>query len=191
MCACVLTQRKVSVCEVICVHSTTAAIQWWWKTSTFPASSPSRLLRFLSGMVRPLRVYRRLPLYSHLHRLTSAPLWHQAASPLSQVMLPPLHHIPSATVLHMRIELPGHLAATIKLAFLYCAGPPPPLPALDAPPNSMTSSVPSIVSTSRPLLPQPPLHLVTSGIRPPLVQPPPPLFTSGNHSHFRVFVNKL
>lgn len=58
------------------------------------------------------------------------------------------------------------------------AGPPPPLPALDAPPNSMTSSVPSIVSTSRPLLPQPPRHLVTSGIRPPLSQPPPPLFTS-------------
>ncbi|KAI5614572.1 RNA-binding protein 26, partial [Silurus asotus] len=56
-------------------------------------------------------------------------------------------------------------------------GPPPPLPALDAPPNSMNNSVPSIVSSSRPLLPQPPLHLVTSGLRPPLSQPPPPLFT--------------
>ncbi|KTF84079.1 hypothetical protein cypCar_00009941 [Cyprinus carpio] len=47
-------------------------------------------------------------------------------------------------------------------------GPPPPLPALqpsgmDAPPNSITSSVPTIV---------------TSGVRPPLSQPPPPLFTS-------------
>ncbi|TSK42112.1 Neurobeachin-like protein 1 [Bagarius yarrelli] len=58
------------------------------------------------------------------------------------------------------------------------AGPPPPIPALDAPPNVMTSSVPSIVPSSRPLLPQPPLHLVNSGIRPPLIQPPPPLFTA-------------
>ncbi|XP_036425660.1 RNA-binding protein 26 isoform X1 [Colossoma macropomum] len=64
------------------------------------------------------------------------------------------------------------------------AGPPPPLPALqpsgmDAPPNSITSSVPTIVTSGvRPPLPQPPPHLVTSGGRPPLPQPPPALYTS-------------
>uniref|UniRef100_A0A9J8B9C8 RNA binding motif protein 26 n=1 Tax=Cyprinus carpio carpio TaxID=630221 RepID=A0A9J8B9C8_CYPCA len=56
----------------------------------------------------------------------------------------------------------------INVLFFCLSGPPPPLPALqpsgmDAPPNSITSSVPTIV---------------TSGVRPPLSQPPPPLFTS-------------
>ncbi len=57
----------------------------------------------------------------------------------------------------------------LNVLFLSLSGPPPPLPALqpsgmDAPPNSITSSVPTIV---------------TSGVRPPITQPPPPLFTSG------------
>ncbi|KAJ8003331.1 hypothetical protein DPEC_G00147220 [Dallia pectoralis] len=51
------------------------------------------------------------------------------------------------------------------------AGPPPPLPPLqpsgmDAPPNSITSSVPTIVTT---------------GIRPSILQPPPPLFSSDQY----------
>uniref|UniRef100_A0A8C2IGE2 RNA-binding protein 26 n=1 Tax=Cyprinus carpio TaxID=7962 RepID=A0A8C2IGE2_CYPCA len=79
--------------------------------------------------------------------------------------LPPPHSLLTPPVnLRPPVPPPGTMPPSLPPV----AGPPPPLPALqpsgmDAPPNSITSSVPTIV---------------TSGVRPPITQPPPPLFTS-------------
>uniref|UniRef100_A0A671NXV0 RNA-binding protein 26-like n=1 Tax=Sinocyclocheilus anshuiensis TaxID=1608454 RepID=A0A671NXV0_9TELE len=79
--------------------------------------------------------------------------------------LPPPHSLLTPPVnLRPPVPPPGTMPPSLPPV----AGPPPPLPALqpsgmDAPPNSITSSVPTIV---------------TSGVRPLITQPPPPLFTS-------------
>ncbi|XP_059427695.1 RNA-binding protein 26 isoform X1 [Carassius carassius] len=79
--------------------------------------------------------------------------------------LPPPHSLLTPPVnLRPPVPPPGTMPPSLPPV----AGPPPPLPALqpsgmDAPPNSITSSVPTIV---------------TSGVRPPISHPPPPLFTS-------------
>uniref|UniRef100_A0A8D0CKR2 RNA binding motif protein 26 n=1 Tax=Scleropages formosus TaxID=113540 RepID=A0A8D0CKR2_SCLFO len=77
---------------------------------------------------------------------------------------PPPLLTPPPVNLRPQVPPPGTLPPSLPPI----AGPPPPLPPLqpsgmDAPPNSITSSVPTIV---------------TSGIRPPQPQAPPPLFTS-------------
>uniref|UniRef100_A0A3Q1IUJ6 Uncharacterized protein n=1 Tax=Anabas testudineus TaxID=64144 RepID=A0A3Q1IUJ6_ANATE len=78
---------------------------------------------------------------------------------------PPLMNPPPVN-LRPPVPPPGTLPPSLPPV----AGPPPPLPPLqpsgmDAPPNSITSSVPTIV---------------TSGLRSSLPQGPAPLFTSGN-----------
>uniref|UniRef100_A0A8B9RFC8 RNA binding motif protein 26 n=1 Tax=Astyanax mexicanus TaxID=7994 RepID=A0A8B9RFC8_ASTMX len=78
------------------------------------------------------------------------------------------------------------------------AGPPPPLPALqpsgmDGPPNSITGSVPTIVTSGiRPPLPQPPPHLVTSGdsFEPEVYNPEAPSMNSRPMYRHRVNVQR-